>query len=90
MRIVLAASLAFGLSGCADSGFIDHPLTSLWGSDQPKQESPPQSALNTHCEKLARQRAGDAAFAGEDTDTQRAVYRHTYKDCVDWDAKHNS
>jgi hypothetical protein len=39
---------------------------------------------------LAKLRAGDAAFQGEDSDTQTAVYNGTYRDCVAWDAAHRS
>jgi hypothetical protein len=41
-----------------------------------------------HCAKLARARASDAAYQGEDETTQRSVYDRTYADCMDWDAKH--
>jgi hypothetical protein len=41
-----------------------------------------------HCAKLARARASDAAYQGEDEGTQRSVYDRTYADCMDWDAKH--
>ena len=40
------------------------------------------------CTKLAKQRAGDAAYQGEDQGTQRSVYDRTYAGCMDWDAKH--
>src|SRR5882762_3838261 len=44
MRIVIAAVLALGLTGCADSDFVEHPITSLipsWGDDaQPAQPAP--------------------------------------------------
>ncbi|GEM_PF-2060982 len=40
------------------------------------------------CAKLAKQRAGDAAYQGEDEGTQRSVYDRTYAGCMDWDAKH--
>jgi hypothetical protein len=41
-----------------------------------------------HCIKLAKARASDAAYQGEDDTTQRSVYDRTYADCMDWDAKH--
>jgi hypothetical protein len=41
-----------------------------------------------HCIKLAKARASDAAYQGEDGDTQRSVYDRTYAECMDWDAKH--
>ncbi|HEX4293264.1 MAG TPA: hypothetical protein VHZ29_03955 [Rhizomicrobium sp.] len=43
-----------------------------------------------HCALLARQRAGDAAYAGEDETTQQSVYDKTYAGCMDWDARHAS
>lgn len=43
---------------------------------------------SAHCTTLAKQRAQDAAFQGEDSDTQEAVYNRTYSDCVAWDLKH--
>ena len=51
---------------------------------------PPSAAVSTHCKTLAKLRAGDAAFQGEDSDTQTAVYNGTYRDCVAWDAAHRS
>jgi hypothetical protein len=42
------------------------------------------------CTTLARQRASDAAYAGEDEGTQQSVYDRTYAGCMDWDAKHAS
>ena len=50
----------------------------------------PDAAVSYHCKTLAKLRAGDAAFQGEDPDTQRAVYDSTYRDCVAWDAAHRS
>jgi hypothetical protein len=47
-------------------------------------------APDIHCTKLAKQRAIDAAYEGEDPDTQRAVYDRSYSDCMAWDAKHRS
>ncbi len=55
--------------------------------------SPPASVrphANAHCIQLARQRASDAAYAGEDEETQQSVYDRTYSGCMDWDAKHAS
>jgi len=43
---------------------------------------------SAHCTTLAKQRAQDAAFQGEDADTQESVYNRTYSDCVAWDLKH--
>jgi len=50
----------------------------------------PNAAVSYHCKNLAKLRAGDAAFQGEDPDTQKAVYDSTYRDCVAWDAAHRS
>ena len=50
--------------------------------------TPPPRMAGEHCTKLARQRASDAAYEGEDEETQRAVYDRTYAGCMDWDAKH--
>jgi hypothetical protein len=47
-------------------------------------------ATSDHCRNLARQRAGDAAYAGEDEETQQSVYDRTYAGCMDWDSKHAS
>jgi hypothetical protein len=52
--------------------------------------APPSAAVSYHCKNLARLRAGDVAFQGEDPDTQKAVYDGTYRDCVAWDAAHRS
>jgi len=43
---------------------------------------------SAHCTTLAKQRAQDAAFQGEDPDTQESVYNRTYSDCIAWDMKH--
>jgi hypothetical protein len=43
-----------------------------------------------HCSNLAKQRAVDSAYEGEDPDTQRAVYDRSYSECLAWDAKHRS
>jgi len=43
---------------------------------------------NAHCMALAKQRAIDAAYQGEDPDTQEAVHDRTYTECVAWDLKH--
>jgi len=55
--------------------------------------SPPASVrphANEHCTTLARQRASDAAYSGEDEETQQSVYDRTYSGCMAWDAKHAS
>jgi len=46
------------------------------------------TSTSAHCAALARQRAGDAAYSGEDPDTQQTVYERTYADCVAWDVRH--
>jgi hypothetical protein len=50
----------------------------------------PSATVNAHCKNLAKLRASDAAFQGEDPDTQKAVYNGTYRNCVAWDAAHRS
>lgn len=62
---------------------------------QPPGESAPVVVAHTtspsaHCTNLAKLRARDAAYAGEDEDTQQAVYDRTYADCIQWDARHRS
>ncbi|HWA03720.1 MAG TPA: hypothetical protein VG819_09330 [Rhizomicrobium sp.] len=54
------------------------------------RERPPSPATSARCTRLARLRAGDAAFQGEDPETQEAVFKTTYRDCVAWDAAHRS
>ena len=128
MRTVLvAAALAMGLSGCADSDFVEHPITSLipsWGDEAkpaapaqaasatetpapasvapqsptaPSEGAPPavqaaqlapSAATNAHCRQLAGLRSRDAAYAGEDEETQDAVYSRTYAECTAWEARH--
>lgn len=55
-----------------------------------RSSAPPSAVVSARCKHLARLRAGDAAFQGEDPDTQEAVYNGTYRDCVAWDAAHRS
>ena len=62
---------------------------------QPPGESAPAVVAHTtgpsaHCANLAKLRARDAAYAGEDEETQQAVYDRTYADCAQWDARHRS
>ena len=119
MRFFFAVALALGLSGCADSEFVEHPITSLFGDREltapPDQAAttgdpapaaqpatagqapatqtalaPAPSSVRAHCTNLAKLRAGDASFQGEDSDTQSAVYDRTYRDCIAWDAAHRS
>lgn len=63
--------------------------TQAAAADQPPAASSAVSVQsNTHCTSLAKMRAGDAAAEGEDFDTQEAVYKRVYADCVAWDAAH--
>ncbi|MBV9993525.1 MAG: hypothetical protein JOZ72_19795 [Alphaproteobacteria bacterium] len=60
---------------------------------QPPGEAAPQVVAHTtapsaHCASLAKLRARDAAYAGEDEETQQSVYDRTYADCSQWDARH--
>lgn len=62
---------------------------------QPAETAPPPASIPSsdsrgRCTTLARQRASDAAYAGEDEGTQQSVYDRTYAGCMDWDAKHAS
>ena len=62
---------------------------------QPVQTAQPPASIRPsdsrgRCTTLARQRASDAAYAGEDEGTQQSVYDRTYAGCMDWDAKHAS
>ena len=101
MRYVLIAVLAVGLSGCGSSDFFGDSspsspppapapqmATATGSTEQPiaSQTVPP----DVHCTTLAKQRAVDSAYEGEDPDTQRAVFDRSYSDCMAWDAKHRS
>ena len=55
---------------------------------QPAPVAQASASPSVHCTTLAKQRAQDAAFQGEDADTQESVYNRTYSDCVAWDLKH--
>lgn len=139
MRILVAALLMLGLTGCADidlfgdSAGTEEPapvadqspapapaaetqvqaapapaMTASEDSAAPMARQPaaaeseppvvsaaraapaPSPAVAAHCKTLAKQRASDAAFQGEDPETQDAVYGRTYRDCVAWDAAHRS
>ncbi len=48
------------------------------------------AAIGDHCRRIAKQRSTDAAYAGEDEETQESVYNRTYSDCVAWDTRHAS
>jgi len=59
------------------------------------QPTPPPSIAQTtppsvHCTELAKLRARDAAYSGEDEQVQDQVYRKTYADCLDWETRHRS
>jgi hypothetical protein len=81
MRLVLAMALAVCLSGCGSTDWFGN---SSYGS------TATAAVPNIHCTSVAKQRAVDSAYEGEDPDTQRAVYDRTYSDCVAWDARHQS
>jgi hypothetical protein len=81
MRLVLAIGLAVCLSGCGSTDWFGN------SSAQSAAAAPPP---NMHCTNLAKQRAIDSAYEGEDPDTQRAVYDKTYSDCLAWDTRHQS
>jgi hypothetical protein len=62
---------------------------------QPAEMAQPPASIQPggtkgRCTTLARQRASDAAYAGEDEETQQSVYDRTYAGCMDWDARHAS
>jgi hypothetical protein len=65
-------------------------LTQAQPAEAPQPASIRPSDARGRCTKLARQRASDAAYAGEDEETQQSVYDRTYAGCMDWDAKHAS
>jgi hypothetical protein len=60
---------------------------SLQAQDAPQAQP---AAVSDHCRKIAKDRAGDAAYSGEDEETQTSVYNRTYADCIAWDNKHAS
>ena len=65
--------------------------TDMSAGQTPPSDAPVLQAAaspSAHCTALGKQRAQDAAFQGEDPDTQEAVYNRTYSDCVAWDLKH--
>jgi hypothetical protein len=94
VRLTRFASIAFagaaiaGLCACANSEFVEHPITSLIPRLRADQPSPKQTIANPQCSALAELRARDVDYAGEDDETQRAVHDKTYADCVDWELKH--
>lgn len=87
MRFVLVATVALILSGCTHAQ-IEHPIMSFFPSE--KDRTAPDTTSDPQCAALAKQRAGDAAFSGEDVDTQRSVLEHAYADCINWKSKHGS
>lgn len=42
------------------------------------------------CAAVAQQRTEDAGLNGYTDEMQKAVYRQSLKDCLDWDAKHGA
>ena len=60
------------------------------GSVAAAQSQPSPATVSNRCRKLAKQRSGDAAYAGEDEKTQQSVYDRTYADCIAWDTRHAS
>jgi hypothetical protein len=99
MRYILIATLAVGLSGCGSSDFFGESspsspapapqVANATGSTE-QQIGPQTIAPDVHCTSLAKQRAVDSAYEGEDPDTQRAVFDRSYSDCMTWEAKHRS
>jgi outer membrane lipoprotein SlyB len=81
MRLVLAMALAVCLTGCGSTD---------WFGGSTRGSTTATAVPNMHCTNLAKQRAIDSAYAGEDPDTQRAVYERTYSDCIAWDNRHQS
>jgi len=99
MRYILIATLAIGLSGCGSSDFFGDSspsspapapqMANATGSTE-QPVGPPPVAPDVHCTSLAKQRAIDSAYEGEDPDTQRAVFDRSYSDCMAWEARHRS
>lgn len=54
-------------------------------ASDPPRRMPLQASRN--CTQVAQQRMNDAASNGYDTDDQQIVFRGTYDDCVQWEAK---
>jgi outer membrane lipoprotein SlyB len=81
MRFILATALAVCLSGCGSTD---------WYGNSADGSRAAATAPNVHCTNLAKQRAVDSSYEGEDPDTQRAVYDKTYSDCIAWDTRHQS
>ncbi len=96
MRYILIAALAAGLSGCGSSDFFGDstpstpPPAPQMASASAEQPASSVVAPDVHCTALAKQRAIDSAYEGEDPDTQRAVFDRSYSDCMAWEAKHRS
>ena len=65
------------------------PLSTQSVLQSPVPATQATASSQIHCKALAKQRAMDAAFQGEDGDTQESVYNRTYSDCVAWDMRHN-
>jgi hypothetical protein len=54
----------------------------------PVQAAAAPAVPDPHCTSLAKLRAIDAAYEGEDPDTQRSVYDRSLTECTEWQAKH--
>lgn len=98
MRYILIATLAVGLSGCGSNDFFgdsspNSPTPTpqvVSAASSTEQPASPVIAPDVRCTALAKQRAIDSAYEGEDPDTQRSVFDRSYSDCMAWDAKHRS
>jgi hypothetical protein len=72
------------MTDTADAADAQAPMT----QDAPATVAQASSSARPHCMALARQRAQDAAYGGEDPDTQEAVHDRTYAECMAWESKH--
>ena len=99
MRYILVATLAVGLSSCGSSDFFGDsspstppPTPQMANATGSTEQLTGSQAIapDVHCTALAKQRAIDSAYEGEDPDTQRAVFDRSYSDCMAWEAKHRS
>jgi len=99
-NVVAAAILTLGLCGCSDiDSFFGSdssdaaqpaPVNAAATAAETPTTSPAASmaVANESCTNLARQRASDAAYQGEDEETQEAVYNRTLASCTDWERRH--
>jgi hypothetical protein len=72
MRRVALLAVCLAVAGCAMSA-----------SDPPRM--PLQASRK--CTDVAQARMNDAAANGYDADDQQTIFRGTYDDCVQWEAK---